>query len=102
MTRTISDAIRTARKARQCRACLDQIRPGERYHDERCADDHHVWSWPHHTECRDCMDELVDIAYDFVVEGFPEGVLAEIEDVDLPAWWIEWRDRRNAEPMEAP
>ena len=95
MTRTISGTIRTARKARLCRACLDQILPGERYRDERCADEHRVWSWPHHTECRDCMNQIGDIAYSHDVEGIPEGVLAELEDADLPAWWIEWRDGRS-------
>ena len=102
MTRTTSDTIRTARDPRQCAACLAQILPGERYRDEQLVTEGRTQPMPHHEECARCVDEVVYELYDFNANGVPYGCLAEIEDVDLPAWWIEWRDARTTEPMDTP
>ena len=78
MADVLSDKIRTARTPKKCFACYLPIRPGDRYHDQRCAFDGCVYAWPHHCFCAWLIHK--HIAEHYIWEdGIPEGCVAESE-----------------------
>ena len=99
----LASTVRTARTPKWCRLCLADIRPGQRYNDERGACDGTAYAVPTHVPCR-WLAEYLDL-FDPWDKCFHEGVLANEwrRNVTPPSddplhqfaavlgWWAQWR-----------
>jgi hypothetical protein len=74
----LSERVRTARKAHQCDDCLEQIDPGEVYHDSRLLYDGRAYTWRSHLGCY----ALRQTEYARDLESLPEGWVSGYELAD--------------------